>query len=116
MLTDDADRFEVGRLLRDVSDSHRQLTEIELHIILNYVSAAGFDSTAGETARRPLEGEIWRGQRLTAKSRLPPEVRHWLLHARIRQEWPDGTMQQHYVESLRQVILDPDSGIFVNHY
>ena len=47
---------------------------------------------------------------------MPPDVRHWLLHVVVRREWPDGTTLAAYVESLRAVILDPDSGIFINWY
>jgi hypothetical protein len=116
MTASDDDRTVVANLLHEAASERRRLTAAEVEVILKHVASAGFDPTARETGRRPLEGGIWQGQRLTTRSRLPPEVRHWLLHARVRQEWPNGTTQHQYVESLRRVLLDPDSGIFVNHY
>jgi hypothetical protein len=49
-------------------------------------------------------------------TRLPPAVRHWLLHVRVNREWPDGTTLLDYIDSIREVILGPDSGVFINEY
>jgi hypothetical protein len=115
MASDDVNH-DIARLLPGVADANRQVIDVELRLVLDQVAAAGFDPLARETARRPLQGQVWQGQTITTKTRLPPAVRHWLLHARVNAEWPVGTTLHQYVESLRQVILDPDSGVFVNRY
>jgi hypothetical protein len=106
----------VSRLIREAAGDARGLTSAELDRVLQHVAAAGFDSRAREAARGPLRGQIWDGQPVTATTRLPAEARHWLLHVLVNREWPDGTTLAGYVDSLRTVILDPDSGVFVNTY
>ncbi len=109
-------RDEVRRLLLAAVANQHHITDVELNEIIGHVADAGFDPMARETARRPLQGQVWRGQRINAKTRLPPEVRHWLLHACVNREWPPGTTLRDYTNSLRQVVLDPDSGTFINQY
>ncbi len=103
-------------LIRAVSASDRPVTETELNRILDHVARAGFDEHAREAARGPLRGQMWQGQPVIGNTRLPPTVRHWLLHVQVKREWPLGTSLAGYVDSLRQVVLDPDSGVFVNTY
>jgi len=103
-------------LIREAADGTRHLSPADLDRVLRHVAAAGFDPLARETARGTLRGQMWDGQPITARTRLPPDVRHWLWHAQVNREWPTRTTLTDYVESLRLVILDPDSGVFINRY
>lgn len=42
--------------------------------------------------------------------------RHYQKHVVRRQEWPPGTTLTEYVDGIRQVILDPRSGLFTSRY
>jgi hypothetical protein len=103
-------------LIREIAAGARELTIAELDRVLRHVAAAGFDSLAQEAARGPLRGQVWNGQPIAATTRLPADARHWLLHVGVNAEWPDGTTLAGYVDSLRGVVLDPDSGVFINTY
>ena len=107
---------DVDALIRAVHDTGGSVTEAELTQILDHVARAGFDEQAREAARGPLRGQMWQGQPVIGSTRLPPAVRHWLLHALVNREWPVGTTLAGYIDSLRRITLDPDSGVFVNTY
>lgn len=95
----------------------RELARDELTRILEHVARAGFDPNARERARGALAGVEWpSGDILTGRSLLPPKDRHYLLHVREREEWPEGTSPEDYVESIRRVVRDPSSGAFTNRY
>jgi hypothetical protein len=116
MVGDDETRRNANDLIRDAAAGARVLTPGEIQEVLGHVAAAGFDPAAREAARGPLRGLIWDGQPLTASTRIPADARHWLLHVRVSREWPDGTTLSGYVRSLQSVVLDPESGVFVNSY
>jgi hypothetical protein len=88
----------------------------ELQAIVRHVAAAGFSPAARERVRGRLAGTLWQGHRLRGSDMLSPDVVHYLWHVVHRREWPDGTSLADYVESLRAVILDPNSGILVGRY
>jgi len=106
----------IDRLLLDVAEGRRQLTSAELGAVLEHVSRVGFSLRATERVRGRLRGQIWQGRELKGSDRLPPAEVHFLTHAVARQEWPLGTDQQGYITSIRQVIRDPASGVFLNRY
>lgn len=112
----DSERIEPNKFVRDVAEGLHKPTAAEVQELLRHIAAAGFDPTAREAARGRLRGLVVGGQVVNARTLLRPEVRHWLLHARMNREWPDGTTQADYVVSLRAIVLDPDSGVLVNHY
>jgi hypothetical protein len=89
----------------------------ELDRVLAHVAGAGFDPAGLERARgnivgleRPAGGRVQRGDR------LPPAEVHYLRHVIARQEWPVGTTLDAYLVSLRRVIGDAASGVFVSRY
>jgi hypothetical protein len=94
----------------------RPLLPGELDVILTYVAGVGFSPYAQERARGRLAGMLWQGQSLRGGDMLSPEVVHFLWHVVRRREWPDGTSIVEYRNSLRAVILDPTSGVFVARY
>lgn len=94
----------------------RRLMPGELRRVLEHVAQAGFDPNAREKARGRLAGVIWRGNILKASDLLDPLEAHYLRHASIRREWPDGTTVRAYANSIRDTILGPHSGVATSLY
>jgi hypothetical protein len=84
--------------------------------VLQHVAQAGFDPGATEAVRGRLAGTHWQGRVLAGKDRLPPVELKYLWHVLTRREWPQGTTLQNYVDSIRQIALDPESGVFASRY
>ena len=83
-------------LIVEAATSARQLTDEELQQIVDHVERAGFDPAirVGQTAA----------------------MRHFSKHVEKQQEWPQGTTLELYLESVRAVVRDPQSGIFTSRY
>lgn len=94
----------------------RNFTEGELSKIVSEVATAGFDPKALEVVRGRLAGMTWGDKVLRGSDRLSPAEVHYLWHAVKRKEWPAGTTIEGYIDSLRKVIRDPNTGIFVSKF
>ncbi len=94
----------------------RRLSVAELQLVLEHVAQAGFDPTALKRTGGRLAGLVWRGQILRGNDRLSPAEAHYLRHVVRRHEWPPGTTLQEYLDSIRNVVLDPTSGVLTNRY
>jgi hypothetical protein len=104
------------QLLDDVLAGRQQLTEAQLHDVLEHVARAGFDPTARERVRGRVAGVTWHGRVLRGSDKLPPAEVHYLWHVVVQRQWPAGTDQAAYVASIRAVITDPTSGVYVCRY
>jgi hypothetical protein len=80
------------------------------------VARTGFDPRATERARGRLAGVSWQGAMLSGREMLRPAEKHYLWHVVRNGEWPVGTTLVDYLTSVRQVIIDRTSGIFINRY
>jgi hypothetical protein len=107
---------EVDRLILEAASGTRQLTRNELRRVLEHVARAGFHPTAQERVRGRLDGVEWKGRFLKGSDVLSASEVHYLWHVVKRQEWPTGTSPAEYIQSIRQVVLDPASGAFTNRY
>ncbi len=47
---------------------------------------------------------------------LPPLDRHYLRHVILQREWPEGSSLAAYQQSIREVILDPESAVYVSRF
>lgn len=103
-------------LILEAAEGRRPLTDAELRRILEHVAGAGFDPHARERVRGRLAGMTWRGAVLRGRDCLPPAEVKFLSHVVVDREWPDGTDLNVYVRSIRQIILDPSSGVFTSQY
>lgn len=101
------------RLVEEAATGALLLTEVGLQRIRAHVASVGFDPAATSRVGLRAEGAVWRGQAVRAGDRLVTEVVHYLRHVRRGMEWPSGTTRAEYLESLRQTVLDPDGGIYV---
>jgi hypothetical protein len=107
---------EAGRLILEAATGARQLSADELQQVSEHVAQAGFDPDARETVRGRLAGLAWKGRTLTGSDRLSPLEVHYLWHVVQLQEWPAGTTLEAYAESIRRVVLDPTSGVFIHRF
>lgn len=110
------DLSEADRLILEAATGARQLTPDDFRHVLEHVARAGFDPNAREEVRGRLAGVVWRGVTLRGKDRLAPVEVKYVWHVLTRQEWPPGTTLAGYVDSIRKVILDDASGVFVCRY
>ncbi|MBI4493018.1 MAG: hypothetical protein HY690_09515 [Chloroflexi bacterium] len=106
----------VDQLILEAATGARELSRAELRQVLEHVAQAGFDPDSREGVRGRLAGATWRGAVLRAQDRLPPAELKYLWHVRERQEWPVGTTLHEYIESIRRIIVDPTSGVFLDRY
>lgn len=104
------------QLILEAATGARRLSLTELQEVLEHVAQAGFDPNARERARGQLAGIVWQGQVLRGSTLLPPVERHYLKHALVQQEWPPGTTLDDYIRSIREVILDPRSGVAMRRF
>jgi hypothetical protein len=107
---------EIDQLIVAAATGTVVLSPSELRRVLEHIAQAGFDPNAREQVRGRLAGVVWQGQVLRGRDRLPPDEVHYLWHVVTRQEWPAGTTLSGYSETVRQVILDPASGVFTSRY
>jgi hypothetical protein len=106
----------VAALIDMAATGARRLTPGELARVLAHVAAAGFDPDARERAGGRLAGIWWQGHALKGSDRLTPAEIHYLRHVLANGEWPAGTTVSDYLSSIRDVILDPRSGVIVGQY
>ncbi len=103
-------------LMLEAATGALPLSGSELEQISAHVAGAGFDPDAPERAGGRIAGASWRGRRLKGRDLLPPAEIHYLRHVVVQDEWPRGTTLDAYVESVRAIIRDPASGLFVSRY
>ncbi len=94
----------------------RRLTYEELRRIIEYIAQIGFDPEAREKAGGRLAGIYWQGRTLRGSDRLPPAEAHYLRHVVHNREWPDNTTLDEYIQSIKEVILNPNAYIFTSYY
>lgn len=107
---------EIHRLIVEAAEGLRELSADELNQILEHVAEAGFDPSATERVRGRLASVMWAGRVLRGRDVLPPAELKYLWHVVVREEWPRGTGLTEYLDSIRQVIRDPSSGVFTSRF
>ena len=75
------------RLILEAATRTRDLSQGELHQVVEHVAQAGFDPDAGETAGGRLTGLNWQGRTIQDGDGLPPAVVHYLRHVVAQKEW-----------------------------
>jgi hypothetical protein len=103
----------VDRLIVSAATGASALDSERLLLIREHVSGAGFSASRYLVGGR-LEGIIWNGQALRRTDEPTAAEVHYLRHSVLRKEWPRGTTLKGYLRSLREVILDPASGLLTS--
>ncbi|MGB9591319.1 MAG: hypothetical protein ACPL1K_02245, partial [Candidatus Kryptoniota bacterium] len=111
-----AGQYSVDELIRVVGLGLRDLSDDELQRVVEKVAKSGFNREHASLVKPEMTGIIWRGKSLQVGERLPADEWHFVKHVLARQEWPEGTSLDEYLESLRAVIRNPESGIMVSKY
>lgn len=111
-----ADQYSVSDLIRVAGLGLRELSDDELRKIVEKVAKAGFNREHTSLVKPEMAGLVWKGKTLEVGERLPADEWHFVKHVLARQEWPEGTSLDEYLESLRAVIRNPESGIMVSRY
>ena len=106
----------IDALTLDIATTGREAATHELQWIRERVAVVGFDPNALSRAGTLLKGLTWEGRTIASSDRLPTAVVHYLRHAVARQERPAGTTLDEYSDSLRQTILAPAGGVYLERY
>ncbi|NPV86000.1 MAG: hypothetical protein HPY45_08340 [Anaerolineae bacterium] len=111
-----AGQYSVSDLIRAVGFGLRELSNDELQKIVEKVAKAGFNREHTSLVKPEMAGLVWKGKPLEVGERLPADEWHFVKHVLARQEWPEGTSLDEYLESLRTVIRSPENGIMISKY
>lgn len=87
----------------------------EIDRILQHVATTGYPDVE-ETVGSRLAGVEWKGRILKDTDRLPYAEIHFLRHVKVQREWPEETTFSAYLESIRDVLMDPDSGVAISRW
>lgn len=109
-------RHPVDRLIAEVAATGRPVTTNDIRVIRNYVSGLGFDTDKNSLAGGRLDGLVWEGRALKRTDLMSAGEIHYLRHALKQQEWPSGVTLIDYLSSVRDIILDPESGLAVSRW
>lgn len=102
--------------------AQEQISEAEAEAMVERIaeraSRRGFDTAARIKAGKVIADKKleWEGRVVGRDDRLPTDVQHFLKHVLARKEWPAGTDLEAYLASVREVIEDPETGVFVNRF
>ena len=108
-------RSDIDQLILDLGLGVRRATGRDLEAIRRHVSAAGFDPLATYPADRRVVGlQRTNGQIIQHGDPIPTAELHYLRHVVHQQEWPTGTTQAQYEQSLRDLALNLRVGILVS--
>jgi hypothetical protein len=111
-----AGQYSVDDLIRVAGLGLRELSDDELQMVVERVAKSGFNREHTSLVKPEMAGVIWRGKSLQVGERLPADEWHFVKHVLVRREWPEGTSLDEYLESLRSVVRNPESGIMISKY
>jgi len=111
-----AGQYSVSDLIRVGGLGLRELSNDELQKIVEKVANSGFNRENTSLVKPEMAGLVWKGKPLKIGERLPADEWHFVKHVLARQEWPEGTSLDEYLESLRTVIRSPENGIMISKY
>jgi len=101
-------------LILEVASRGRRFTYTELQQIVEHIVQERFPSTTGRA--RGVTGLEWEGRILKGSDRITSAERHYLRHVVKGLEWPTSTTLGDYLQSIREVVRDPASGVFTSRY
>src|SRR3954471_10246273 len=105
----------VDQLILDLGLGARRASGRDLEAIRLHVAQAGFDPQATYPADRRVVGlQRSNGQVIQRGDLLPTDELHYLRHVVNQQEWPTGTTQAQYEDSLRNLALRLRVGMLVS--
>ncbi len=109
-----AERREPVRLIWQAWD--HDLTDREKQTVREYVARRGFDPSLEIPVPQNVWGIEYEGRTYGPGDRELTGTVHFLDHAFERGEWPDDTPEYMYYRDAEEIVLDPDSRMFVNRF
>ncbi len=107
---------DAGSLLLEAATRGWRLTDEELQQVLEHIARVGYDPDALEKARGKLAGLNWQGRTLRGRDMLPPAEAYYLRHVVAQREWPAGTTYEAYLDSIKDIIENPQSGVLISQF
>jgi len=111
-----AGKYSVDDLVRVAGLGLRELTPKEVNTITRYIAQGQFEPNGKQRVVNLLSGQVWDRRKLEKGDMVEPGVIHYLKHVVVEKEWPSETNYEQYVQSLKDIIENPKSGIFVSKY
>ncbi|MCE5209845.1 MAG: phage head morphogenesis protein [Chloroflexi bacterium] len=108
--------YSADDLIRVAGLGLRGLSPSELNKVVRHVAEAGFEPGGQQKISTMLAGQIWEGKVLQKGEFIKPDVAHYLKHVTVSKEWPEGTNLEEYLQSLKNIVEDPNSDIFISKY
>ena len=102
-------------LIRQALDG-RELSADEIERLAEHAALAGFYPEPNVRVKGRLAGRVFRGEVLERGALTSSEAQHYFRHVEEREEWPEGTTEDEYLESARRVVRDPASGVYLSRY
>lgn len=92
-----------------------KISRSELRRLASGIAESGFDERFQQKVKLKdgIVGLTHNGETVQRGERLSPGAVHFLKHVVAQQEWPAGTTEEGYYESIRKVITDRNSGIIL---
>lgn len=106
----------IHHLIREVAETGRRPTDVEVQRLREHIAQAGFHPLSLARGGGRVAGLSWRGRALRGSDPLTTAEVHYLWHVVRRREWPPGVELEAYLQSARDVVLDPTSGVFLSRY
>ena len=103
-------------LIKFASLDLRPLTNKEVGKIVDQVAERGFNNNLLEKAGGRLTGLEWQGNTIKGSDMMGSGIVHYLRHVVAHREWPVGTSVDDYYQSIKEVVLDKQSQLFVSRF
>lgn len=111
-----AGNYSADDLIRVAGLGLRELTPRELNKVVEKVGLLGLSQDPIQKVDQSIAGLMWNGKMLQKGDMISPEDAHYLKHVVVNGEWPMGTTLREYSNSLREIIQNPKSSIFISKF
>lgn len=99
------------QLMKVIAAGKRSLTSDELVKVVDHIADAGFDTRLNVKTPKKFDGFVVNGQALRTGDMISNGYSHHAKHIIEKLEWPTQISYTEYVDDLRKVIKDKQSGI-----
>lgn len=113
---DKDDMNPIDRMILEAAQGKRELSNDDLDLIARHVARQDFSRAKKISAKNYVRGKRWGGKTLRRGDWIDPLQEHYFKHVDRNEEWPAGTTPTDYVRSIKEVITDPDSGIYTSDF
>ncbi len=103
-------------LFLEAAERQRELADEDIRRVILHVAAAGFDPAPRASPGGRSVGLQWQGRAVRGSDHFTSAEVHYLRHVRATQEWPVGTSLDSYLQSIREVVVDPTCAVFLGRF